>query len=62
MKYFLDQDNSGHWYLVPVEHKEAWKIWSDLDEDDEASWEAPEYAQQLGTRPSCVQFENPEVL
>lgn len=26
-RYFLDQDDSGHWYMIPVFKKKEWKSW-----------------------------------
>ena len=43
-KYFFDQDNDCHWYKVELDHKDDWLKWLNLDEDDEASWNVPEYA------------------
>lgn len=61
MKYYLDTDQSGHWYIVPVDRSQEWSEWQELDDDDERAWEAPEWAQMVGGAPQAVQFENPEV-
>jgi hypothetical protein len=58
-RYFLDQDNSSHWYLVEVTKRAEWEEWLELDESDPSSWIAPDFAQILGTAPSMVEFENP---
>jgi hypothetical protein len=57
-RYFLDRDNDGHWYLVPADKRDEWDAWTDLDPDDEASWDVPEWAMSLGYAPSLVTFEN----
>jgi hypothetical protein len=57
-KYFLDQDNSSHWYIVPLEMMSEWNEWLDLDEDDPASWEPPKGCEMIGGHPSGVVFEN----
>ena len=45
-RYFIGSDNSGHDYLVPVEKRDEFWAWSEMDEDDPASWEAPEYVKR----------------
>jgi hypothetical protein len=46
-KYFLVQDNSCHWYVIPEDKKDEWDTFCDLPEDDEASWEVPEFARDV---------------
>ncbi len=58
-RYFLDRDHSGHWYQVPVDQRAAWEAWSDLDETDEASWDAPTFAVRLRGSPSRIEFSDP---
>lgn len=53
-RYFLGQDGSGHWYLVPVEHQDEWNDWRDLPEDDEAAWQEPAWAKRLNGGPSIT--------
>ena len=43
-RFFLDQDQSSHWYIIPVGHRAEWDAWRDIPEDDERSWEVPEFA------------------
>jgi hypothetical protein len=45
--YTVASDNSGHEYIIPVEHLDEWNAWAELDEDDERSWDAPEWAERL---------------
>lgn len=49
-RYFIGSDNSGHEYIVPVEKRDVFWSWSEMDEDDPDSWEAPEYALRLEGR------------
>ena len=57
-RYFIGCDNSGHEYLVPVEHKKRWEIWSEIPDDDERKWDEPLYATRIeGT----LTFEKPEL-
>jgi hypothetical protein len=58
-RYFLSQDNSSHWYLVPVENREEWDAWCNLDEDDEAAWDAPDFARRLDGGPNGITFSDP---
>lgn len=46
-RFLLRQDQSSHWYVIPEERAEAWRAWADLDEDDEAAWDAPEWATRI---------------
>jgi hypothetical protein len=57
--FFLDRDNSSHWYLVPTPKREEWVRWTNLPEDDERSWDAPEFAKRLDGSPNRVEFQNP---
>jgi len=58
-RYYLTQDNDSHWYVVPVTKRDEWNAWLELDEDDEAAWEAPEWALRTYGSPGVVEFENP---
>lgn len=58
-RYFLGQDSSCHWYLVPDSRREEWNAWRNLDEEDEASWTTPGYAERLEHHPCLLTFENP---
>jgi len=61
-RYFLARDPSCHWYLVDASKRVEWMRWADLDEDDEASWNAPDYAQRLEGSVSQVEFSDPREL
>lgn len=37
MKYFLDQDESCHWYVIPAQYRKEWEDFLDIPEDDERS-------------------------
>lgn len=60
-RYFLSQDNDGHWFVIPVARQREWDEWRDLDPDDETSWEAPAFALAVGGAPCLVTFTNPEI-
>jgi hypothetical protein len=54
-KYFLDQDNDGHWYMIDADHEDKWNDWLELDSDDEASWNVPEFAEGIDS-PRGIKF------
>ena len=43
-RYFIGADNSGHDYLVPVSFRQEWNDFCELDEEDPASWDVPDWA------------------
>ncbi len=55
--YYIGHDNSGHDYLVPWMKREEFSKWSELPEDDEAGWTAPDWAFRIDG--GCLTFENP---
>lgn len=57
-RYFLDQDNSGHWHLVEAKYVAGWDQWQSLDENDENSWKCPDFATPLGGSPR-ITFSQP---
>lgn len=60
--YFLSSDNDGHWYVIPIDKEEEWSEFMDLDEDDIASWDVPEWADAIGGAPSLVRFTDYKIL
>lgn len=58
-RFFMGQDQSSHWYLVPVERRDEWEAWSGMDDNDEASWETPSWVKQIDG-PSSVTFTAPK--
>jgi hypothetical protein len=59
-KYFIDQDNSGHNYVIAASNRKEWEAWLGLDENDEASWNVPDFAEAIDGI-SEVEFENPSL-
>lgn len=57
-RFFLSRDSSCHWYVVPSSKRDEWEAWTNLDEDDEASWEAPKWAHEINGPPDAITFEN----
>lgn len=60
IRFFFDQDNGSHWYMIPEKCKEKWNEWLNIPSDDERSWEAPEFAQRLDGGPEAVTFVDPK--
>ena len=58
-RYFLGQDQSCHWYIVPVDKYVEFDSWTSLDEDDPASWDEPEYARRIDGAGS-ITFTDPQ--
>jgi hypothetical protein len=59
-RFFLSQDHSCHWYLVPATKAKAWEKWLSLDSDDERSWDAPDFARRIDGHPSGITFTDPK--
>lgn len=57
-EFYLSRDDDGHWYIVPADKEGEWEDWLSLNPDDEASWEAPEWAFPIGGAISLVKFSN----
>lgn len=56
--YFLDNDDDGHWYLVPHNQRAEWYSW--LNFDGEA--DVPVWARLLSGGPQDVIFIAPKFL
>lgn len=59
-RFFVGADGSCHKYLVPLEKRKEWEEWCNLDESDERSWEAPEYAEMIEGH--LLTFTKPEFV
>jgi len=57
-EFILVQDKDSHWFVIPDNKSNDWCRWCDLDEDDEASWDVPEYAEQVGGCYTLVKFKD----
>lgn len=60
-RYFLDQDNDCHWYVVPAASRAEWEAWRAIPSDDERAWEPPAFAMPLGGSPTLVTFTDPMI-
>lgn len=60
-RYFLGQDQSSHWYLVPANRREEFERWAAIDEEDSRGWLAPDYVTEIGCHISLLEFEIPTI-
>lgn len=66
VRYFFDQDDSSHWYMVPEELQEEWMEWSDTTYEDQMGEERFESLTdkfdqyRLGGGINHIMFERPE--
>ncbi len=56
-RYFIDSDDDGHWFVIPVARQQEWNEWRDLPSDDERAWDYPYFARAVGGVPSLITFE-----
>lgn len=49
-RYCIVSDNSGHKYFIPVDKGDDWDKWLSLPDDDERSWDQPEYSTRIDGR------------
>lgn len=49
--YYLDSDDDGHWYVVPLEQRRAFSRWLDCPDSD-----PPPGVVDIGGSPSMVIF------
>lgn len=58
-RFFFDQDNDSHWYLVPVDRRAEWDAWRAIPEGDERGWEVPDFAKRMDGGPEFYTFTEP---
>lgn len=54
VRYFLNRDESSHWYIVEELHRSDFEDWTAREDPD-----VPYYARRLNGSPSNVTFESP---
>lgn len=59
-RYCIESDNSGHQYFIPFNKRDEWNEWLEIPEDDERSWDAPEYAERIDG--GTLTFIAPKIL
>ncbi len=58
-RFFFDQDNDSHWYLVPADRRAEWDAWRAIPDGDERGWEPPEFAERMDGGPEFYTFADP---
>lgn len=61
VRYFLDRDGTGSWYLVRDDKQAEWFAWLQIPDDDQRGWEPPEFAKRIGGFLPAVTFSAPEI-
>lgn len=56
MRYFLDSDDDGHWYIIQAHHRPEWVLWRNLDPDNPEAWKTPPFADRLNGHPDQIEF------
>lgn len=59
-RFFISSDNSGHNYLIPLDRRVQWLKFLDIPEEDERSWDVPDWARRL--EGEMLTFSNPIVM
>ncbi len=54
--YFLDQDQSCHWYIIPMDKRKEWEDWNNLGKTSPESEILPKFCKPI-THPRNVCFE-----
>lgn len=58
-RYVLNDDDDGHWYVIPADKKDEFEQWSCGGYETEPQ---PEWAWQVGGHPNNVTFSQPEIF
>ena len=58
-RFFFDQDNDSHWYLVPVDRREERDLWRAIPVEDERAWVEPDFAKRMDGGPEHYTFIDP---
>ena len=63
-RFYLDQDDDSHWFLVPVDKKEEFSAYVEQFQSDDYydnELPLPEGVEQIGGSYTLVTFENPVI-
>ncbi len=55
-RYFLGMDDSCHWYIIPEDNREEWRIWKSGYNEE---LDVPEFAVRINGFPCRVTFKDP---
>jgi hypothetical protein len=67
-RYVLATDGDSHWFVIPADKRDEWseycdaaeKYWWDIPENEEPPVQ-PDWADEVGGKPSLVTFANYEI-
>jgi hypothetical protein len=59
--FFIDRDKNSHYYLINNEFREQWEEWNNLSEDDERSWNIPDFVIPVNKHPKHLTFSEPKL-
>lgn len=59
MRYVLQSDDDGHWYVIPAAKKDLFNEWIGGGYETQPQ---PEWAWQVGGHPNNVTFSEPEIF
>ncbi len=60
-RFFFDQDDDCHWYLIPEDRRVEWYAWREIPLGDERGWEVPAFAERMNGGPEFYTFSSPRV-
>ena len=57
-RFFLDTDNSGHWYLIDASYRKEWDVieWEEFNSNEH---KIPVFAKMLNYNITKLEFSNP---
>jgi hypothetical protein len=58
-RFFAAQDDSGHWYVVPVAIRAEWDAWVQIPSDDDRAWTPPAGVRDIDG-PHLLTFTDPQ--
>ena len=57
IRWCLDSDDDGHWYIIPVDKRGEWSTF--VEDPERYGYEAPDWAISVNGHPSLVTFLDP---
>lgn len=58
-RYFIDQDDAEHWYLIEAKRRSDWEEWKSQDwRSDLSNFQTPSYAKDIDLH-SYITFTDP---
>lgn len=60
-RFFMDCDESGHYFVVPASRRAEWEQWTLIPVEDDRAWVPPDYARSVGCSPTMLSFTDPVI-